>query len=111
MTLHLAHAAGAQTAEAAERIAAALGRSGPTGEGYLASLRADGLALSDEAAPTPCDAPACLLTGQRDRVSGFAGLSAAVRLYDHAARTTISSAGHYLPLEQPAVFAARYSDG
>ncbi len=72
----------------------------------LASLRAVGVALSDEAAPTPCDAPVCFLTGQRDRVIGFASLSGALRSYDHATYTNISSAGHYLPLEQPAIFAA-----
>lgn len=102
---HFTHAVGSQTTEVAERILAALARNGPTDEGYLASLRADGFALSDEAAPTLCDAPVCFLTGQRDRVIGFASLSAAVGLYGHAAHTTISSAGHYLPLEQPAVFA------
>jgi pimeloyl-ACP methyl ester carboxylesterase len=103
---HFAHAVGSQTAEVAERIAAVLGRNGPTDEAYLASLRTDGFALSDEATPTPCDAPVCFLTGHRDRIVGFASLFGALGSYDHGMHTTISNAGHYLPLEQPAVFAA-----
>jgi len=103
---HFTHAVGSQTAEVGERIVAALDGNGPTDEAYLASLRAVAFALSDEAAPTPCDAPVCFLTGQRDRVIGFASLSGALGSYGHATYTTISSAGHYLPLEQPAVFAA-----
>jgi pimeloyl-ACP methyl ester carboxylesterase len=63
-------------------------------------------ALSDETAPSPCNAPVCFLTGQRDRVIGSAGLFRALGLYDRATFTSISGAGHYLPLEQPAVFAA-----
>jgi pimeloyl-ACP methyl ester carboxylesterase len=103
---HFIHAVGSQTAEVAERIAAALDRNGPTDEAYLASLRADGFALSDEAAPTPCRAPVCFLTGQRDRVIGFASLFDALGSYDHGTYTSIGNAGHYLPLEHPAVFAA-----
>jgi pimeloyl-ACP methyl ester carboxylesterase len=103
---HLTHAVGFQTAEVASRIAAALRRNGPTDEAYLSSLRADGFALSDETAPSPCNAPVCFLTGQRDRVIGSAGLFRALGLYDRATFTSISGAGHYLPLEQPAVFAA-----
>ena len=103
--VHLSHAVGAQTAEVANRIAAMLDRNGPTDEAFLASLRTDGFALSDETAQTPCDAPVCFLTGLRDRVIGFASLATAVGLYDHAAHTTVSSAGHYLPLEQPDLFA------
>ncbi len=102
---HFTHAIGTQTAQTAERIVAALARNGSTDEAYLASLRADGFALSDEAAETLCEAPVCLLAGQRDRVVGFASLSGALGSFDHATYTSISSAGHYLPLEQPAIFA------
>lgn len=91
---HFTHAVGSQTAGVSERIVAALDCNGPTDEAYLASLRVDGFALSDEAAPTPCDAPVCFLTGQRDRVIGFASLSGALGSYDHATYTSISSAGH-----------------
>lgn len=55
---------------------------------------------------TPCNAPVCFLTGQRDRVIGFASLSGALGYFERATYTSISSAGHYLPLEQPALFAA-----
>jgi len=103
---HFAHAVGAQTAGVAERIVATLNLNGPTDDDYLASLRADGFALSDEAAPTPCDAPVCMLTGQRDRVVGSANLAGALGSFDHGTHTNISNAGHYLPLEQPAIFAA-----
>jgi pimeloyl-ACP methyl ester carboxylesterase len=103
---HLTHAVGFQTAEVATRIAAALGCNGPTDEAYLSSLRADGFALADETAPSPCDAPVCFLAGQRDRVIGSAGLFSALGLYDRATFTSVSGAGHYLPLEEPAVFAA-----
>lgn len=103
---HFAHAVGLQTAEVPERITATLGRNGPTDEGYLTSLREDGFVLSDEDTPTRCDAPVCFLAGQRDRVAGFMNLSDALGSFAHATYICISSAGHYLPLEQPAVFAA-----
>ena len=103
---HFIHAVGSQTAEVATRIAGTLGRNGPTAEDYLSALRRDGFALSDETALTPCDAPVCLLAGQRDRVVGFASLFDALGNYGHATYTCLSSAGHYLPLEQPAIFAS-----
>lgn len=103
---HFVHAVGSQTREVAERIAAALRQNGPADEAYLASLRADGFALSDEDASTPCDAPVCFLAGQRDRVIGFASLAGALSSYDVATYSCLASAGHYLPLEEPAVFAA-----
>ena len=103
---HFAHAVGCQTIEIGKRIAAALGCNGPTDEEYLSSLRADGFALSDEAAPTYCTAPVCFLTGQRDRVIGFASLLGALGSYDQGSLTAVSNAGHYLPLEQPSAFAA-----
>jgi pimeloyl-ACP methyl ester carboxylesterase len=103
---HFAHAVGRQTPEAAERIAAALKCNGPTDEIYLSSLRTDGFALSDEEVAGRCDGPTCFLAGQRDRVIGFVSLLKALELYDRATFTSLSSAGHYLPLEEPAVFAA-----
>lgn len=103
---HLTHAVGVQTAEVAERITAALGRNGPTDDTYLASLQTDGFALSDEDEPTPCDAPVSFLAGRRDRVIGHVGLYRALSLYDHSTYLAVSDAGHYLPLEQPRVFAA-----
>lgn len=102
---HLAHAVGCQTADVARRITAALSRNGPTDEAYLASLRSDGFALSDEDEPTLCEAPVCLLAGRRDRVVGYVNLFNALGSYDHATYAVIGDAGHYLPLEQPVVFA------
>lgn len=103
---HFVHAVGSQTGEVAERVAAVLHLNGPPEEAYLASLRADGFALSDEDAPTPCDAPVCFLTGQRDRVIGFASLARALSSYDVATYSCLASAGNYLSLEEPALFAA-----
>ena len=103
---HFTHAVGLQSAEVSERISAALNLNGPTDEAYLTALRINGFALSDEATPTECDAPVCFLNGQRDRVAGFASLSGALGSFERATYTSISSAGHYLPLEQPALFAA-----
>ena len=102
---HLIHAVGLQTGEVASRIISALDANGPTDEIYLTSLRADGFPLSDENEPTPCNAPVCFLVGNRDRVVGYANLFDALGNYDYASYTCISGAGHYLPLEQPAVFA------
>jgi pimeloyl-ACP methyl ester carboxylesterase len=103
---HFAHAIGCQTAAVAQRVAAVLARNGPTDEPYLAALRTDGFALSDEDVPTPCSAPVSILTGRRDRVAGYADLLSALGHYDHADYLTISNAGHYLPLEQPRLFEA-----
>ena len=103
---HFTHAVGLQTGEVANRIVAALDVNEPSDDVYLASLRADGFALSDEDAATVCNAPVCFVAGKRDRVVGYASLFDALGNYDYASYTCISSAGHYLPLEQPAVFAA-----
>ncbi len=70
------------------------------GSGRRRKLRSTGQAADG------CDAPVCFLTGQRERVIGFDSLSGALRSFEHATYTSISGAGHYLPLEQPAVFAA-----
>lgn len=97
---------GCQTAEIARRIASTLSRNGPTDDAYLMTLRTDGFALSDEASPTPCDAPVSFLTGRRDRVAGSMGLFNALGTYDFGSYATLSDAGHYLPFEQPDAFAA-----
>ena len=101
---HFAHAVGLQTGEVARRIISALHTTGPMEETYLASLRAEGFALSDENEPTACNAPVCFVVGKRDRVVGYASLLDSLGKYDFASYTCISGAGHYLPLEQPDVF-------
>ncbi len=103
---HFVHAVGSQSAEVAKRIAGILGRNGPTDETYLAGLRQYGFALSDETPPTPCNAPVCLLAGLRDRVVGFTSLFEGLGSYDRATYTCVANAGHYLPLEEPAIFAS-----
>lgn len=103
---HFTHAIGCQTAAVAKRAATVLARNGPTDEPYLAALQTNGFALSDEDAPTPCGAPVSFLTGRRDRVTGYVSLFEALGHYHHAGYLAISNAGHYLPLEQPRLFAA-----
>lgn len=103
---HLSRAVGLQTGEVADRIAAALDVNAPSDEAYLASLREDGFALSDEDAVTPCNAPVFFVVGKRDRVVGYKSLFDSLDNYDYASYTCISSAGHYLPLEQSSLFAA-----
>jgi pimeloyl-ACP methyl ester carboxylesterase len=103
---HFTHAIGCQTAAVAKRVAAVLARNGPTDEPYLAALRADGFALSDEDVPTAYSAPVCILAGRRDRVAGYAGFFSALSRYSHADYLAIGDAGHYLPLEQPRLFQA-----
>jgi pimeloyl-ACP methyl ester carboxylesterase len=102
---HFTLAVGRQTREVAQRLGIVLGRNGPVDERYLASLRTDGYALSDETAPTPCEGPVYFLSGRRDRIAGYAGLFAKLALYDHADYMALGDAGHYLPVEQPGRFA------
>jgi pimeloyl-ACP methyl ester carboxylesterase len=103
---HFTHAVGCQTAAVARRIASVLASNGPTSESYLAELQTDGWALSDEDAPTHCRAPVSIVTGRRDRVSGFAALFDAMADYEQADFLALAQAGHYLPVEQPGRFAA-----
>jgi pimeloyl-ACP methyl ester carboxylesterase len=103
---HLAHAVGRQTAAVADRIVRILACNGPTDAAYLASLRGRGFALPDEDAQTLCDGPVCFLAGRRDRVAGYVGLFEALGQYGHASYAAVAQAGHYLPLEQPTLFAA-----
>lgn len=103
---HFAQAIGRQTAEVAQRVASVLERNDATDGNYLSELRADGFALSDELTPGPRAAPACFIAGRRDRVAGYAGLLSALDRYDRADYVVSSDAGHYLPLEEPALFSA-----
>lgn len=103
---HFTHAIGCQTTAVAERVAAALARNGPTDDAYLAALREEGFALSDEDAVHRCDAPVSILTGRRDRVVGYMDQFEALGRYDNAGYLAAGNAGHYLPLEQPELFKA-----
>jgi pimeloyl-ACP methyl ester carboxylesterase len=105
---HFARSIGYQTAAVAQRVATVLAVNGQTDEAYLAALRTDGFALSDEGAITPCQGqgPVWALAGRRDRVAGFADLLEAVACYDRATYLLVGAAGHYLPLEEPGAFRA-----
>jgi pimeloyl-ACP methyl ester carboxylesterase len=103
---YFSHAVGRQSADVAERVAAVLTCNAPTDESYLASLRAEGFALSDEDTPSPTDAPSCFLTGRRDRIAGYLDPIDALNRYPYADCVTIAEAGHYLPLEEPQLFAS-----
>ncbi len=103
---HLRHAVGHQTVEVGHRVAAVLEANGSTDDAYLAALRSEGFALSDEDTPTDVDTPACLVTGRRDRVVGYVDLFRALGRLRQADYVSIASAGHYLPVEEPHRFAA-----
>lgn len=107
---HFADAVGVQTSAVATTISTALSRTGEMDDDYLARLRAEGLALSDEATPTPLDAPSLLLAGRRDRIAGFADLLAAAADGTHTTVVVDAEAGHYLPFERPALLAAQLGD-
>jgi pimeloyl-ACP methyl ester carboxylesterase len=107
---HVSHAVGQQTREAADRVAAALGRRGPIDEEYLDALRPAGYRLQDE--PDPADptafsfpGPVTLLTGRRDRIAGYRDSLSALTQYPHGSFVALADAGHYLPFEQPEAFA------
>lgn len=104
---HLARAVGHQTGEIANNIAAVVNANRNTDDGFLGSLRANGFALSNEGElPSTFNAPICFVAGKRDRIVGYASLLDALGHYENASLTCISGAGHYLPVEQPHVFAS-----
>jgi pimeloyl-ACP methyl ester carboxylesterase len=101
---HFTHAIGCQTADVARRVTAALALNSPADDDYLATLQADGFALSDENAPSSFDGPVSFLAGRRDRVAGYVGLFEALDHFHHASYVAAGQAGHYLPLEEPRLF-------
>jgi pimeloyl-ACP methyl ester carboxylesterase len=103
---HLTVAVGRQTAEVARRVAALLDDGEPSDDAYLDELRAGGFHLADEGSPGPLRIPMCLLAGRRDRIVGYAAVYDALGSYDRADFVLSGDAGHYLPLEEPALFAA-----
>jgi pimeloyl-ACP methyl ester carboxylesterase len=104
---HVTHAVGRQTRAAADRVAAALGQRGRLDEEYLDALRPAGYRLRDEStAPEQLfPGPVTLLTGRRDRIAGYRDALAALSAYPHGNFTALADAGHYLPFEQPEIFA------
>lgn len=103
---HLRQAVGRQTAEVAGRVAGLIAGNAPTDERFLERLRGEAFALSDEAVPTTIERPVVVLAGRSDRVAGY---RSALQLADALPRGDVllsATAGHYLPLEEPGLFAA-----
>ena len=103
---HFEHAIGRQSAQVARRVAEVIALNGPTDATYLATLRNDGFALTDEGARVPYEGNVTFLNGRRDRVAGYLDAFEALDRYDRATYVAVADAGHYLPLEQPQIFAA-----
>ena len=76
----------------------------PTDDAYLTALRGERFSLFDEAAPTELDAPACIVTGRRDRIAGYRDALEGLPHLPNADYTVLADAGHYLPIEAPDVF-------
>ena len=108
---HFARGVGRQTRAVADRLAEAFALIAPVDEPYLDELRATGYALSgpdgpdqpDE--PVPYDGIVSILAGRRDRIAGYRDQFELLARYPQADYTLLAEAGHYLPLEQPDVFA------
>jgi pimeloyl-ACP methyl ester carboxylesterase len=117
---HFQQAIGHQTRVVADRVATALDRRGPIDEQYLDALRPDGYRLTDEpepegeAEPQAADSlfagPVHLLAGRRDRIAGYRDPFAALAGYPRGSYTVLAEAGHYLPFEQPELFAVSILD-
>jgi pimeloyl-ACP methyl ester carboxylesterase len=107
---HFTQAIGHQTAAVAKRVAGGIAASTPIDESYLSALRGDGFALTDEDHATHCEGPVSFVTGRRDRVAGHAALFGALAGFDDATYVVSARAGHYLPFEQPAFFAAAVAE-
>ncbi|SDI86687.1 Pimeloyl-ACP methyl ester carboxylesterase [Frankineae bacterium MT45] len=103
---HFRTAVGNQTQIVADRLAAAFARNAPTDDAFLMRLRASGYPLSDEESAEPFDGPVALLTGRRDRIAGYRDQFDALARFPQGDYHCLPSAGHYLPFEEPALFAA-----
>jgi pimeloyl-ACP methyl ester carboxylesterase len=99
-------AVGRQRRSVALRIATTLSSNGPRDERYLEQLRGAGFALVDEDTPFEYAGPVTLLSGRRDRIAGYVPAFGSLEHYPDAEFELLSGAGHYLPLEEPARFAA-----
>jgi pimeloyl-ACP methyl ester carboxylesterase len=103
---HFAQAIGTQTREVATRIAQLLAQRAPADEEFLTALQQSGYRLSDEDSQAPFTGPATVVAGQKDRIAGHLDQSASLARYPDGDYRCLAAAGHYLPLEQPADFAA-----
>ncbi len=103
---HFTHAIGCQTLDVARRVSGVLALNSPTDDAYLAALRGDGFALSDEHVPSHFDRPTSFLSGRRDRVAGYVDLFESLDRFHHSDYLAAGNVGHYLPLEVPGLFKA-----
>jgi pimeloyl-ACP methyl ester carboxylesterase len=87
-------------------VAAVLTSSQPGNDDYLQRLRANGYQVSDEGADMVFAGPTLIVAGRHDRIAGYADQFRATRFYPQASFAAIAGAGHYLPFEQPEIFAA-----
>jgi pimeloyl-ACP methyl ester carboxylesterase len=69
-------------------------------------LRAHGYQLSDEGSTAVFAEPVLIIAGRHDRIAGFADQFRSVGFYPQATFAAVAGAGHYLPFEQPAIFAS-----
>ncbi len=75
-------------------------------DAYLTELRGTGYPVSDEDDHTEYDGPVLMVTGRQDRICGYVDQFQAMTRYPHGSYFVLDGAGHYLPFEQPAKFAA-----
>jgi pimeloyl-ACP methyl ester carboxylesterase len=102
---HLDQAVGNRTREVAGRVAALIGAS-RTDEHYLDQVRETAYQLSDEREQHVYAGPVLMVCGRADRVAGYADQFAAMTAYPDGTYVALPGAGHYLPYERPAAFAA-----
>jgi pimeloyl-ACP methyl ester carboxylesterase len=103
---HLAHGVGQQTRAVGDRLAEAFAQLAPMDEPYLEKLRSTGYPLSEaDDGMTPFGGRVSILAGRRDRIAGYRDQFGLLTRYPQGSYTLLSEAGHYLPLEQPEVFA------
>jgi pimeloyl-ACP methyl ester carboxylesterase len=98
-------ALGNRTAATAATVRALLETARPGDEDYLETLR-NGWRLADEEASEGYRGPTSLLAGRDDRIVGFPEAFRLFRTLPGAELAVLPGAGHFLPVEQPARFAA-----
>jgi pimeloyl-ACP methyl ester carboxylesterase len=107
---HFVQAVGHQTRAVARAIASALADRVPADDAYLERLQDNGYALDDEGHDVTFDRPVVVVTGRHDRVTGYRDQLRLLEKYPAGTFTALAGAGHYLPFEQRARFAAALRD-
>jgi pimeloyl-ACP methyl ester carboxylesterase len=97
---HLSYAVGVQTDAVAQRLVEAFNANGTTDNDFLTDLR-EHYELSDEASSSQLDSPVRIVAGRRDRIAGFKDQFNACLRWPNSDYVLLSSAGHYLPFEEP----------